>query len=82
MIAHLTDVEEVAVVGVPDELLGQVIKAVIVPVSDGKLDKKTIQAHCRKELSLYKIPKIIEFTDELPKTASGKVKRFLLENNK
>jgi acyl-CoA synthetase (AMP-forming)/AMP-acid ligase II len=82
VIAHLVDVEEVAVVGMPDELLGQVIKAIIVPVSDRTLNKKTIQAHCRKNLSTYKIPKIIEFTNELPKTASGKVKRYLLQNNK
>ncbi|MCW8855329.1 MAG: acyl--CoA ligase [Gammaproteobacteria bacterium] len=81
VIAHLVEVEEVAVVGVPDEILGQVIKAVIVPTSKNALEKKTVQAHCRKNLSLYKIPKIIEFTNELPKTSSGKVKRYLLQNN-
>ena len=81
VISCLVEVEEVAVVGVPDELLGQVIKAVIVPTSKSALEKKTVQAHCRKNLSLYKIPKIIEFTNELPKTSSGKVKRYLLQNN-
>ena len=81
VMAHLDEVEEVAVVGVPDELLGQVIKAIIVPVSEGALEKKIVQAHCRKNLAMYKIPKIIEFTNKLPRTASGKVKRYLLQDN-
>ena len=81
VMAHLVEVEEVVVVGVPDELLGQIIKAIIVPTSESTLEKKRVQAHCRKNLAMYKIPKIIEFTNELPKTASGKVKRYLLQNN-
>ncbi|MCK4709059.1 MAG: long-chain fatty acid--CoA ligase, partial [Gammaproteobacteria bacterium] len=81
VIAHLVEVEEVVVVGVHDEILGQVIKAIIVPVAEGTPEKKNVQAYCRKNLAAYKIPKIIEFTNELPKTASGKVKRYLLQNN-
>jgi len=81
VIARLVEVEEVAVVGVPDELLGQVIKATIVPTIEGALEKKSVQAHCRKNLAIYKVPKIIEFTNDLPRTASGKVKRFLLQDN-
>jgi acyl-CoA synthetase (AMP-forming)/AMP-acid ligase II len=81
VIAQLVEVEEVAVVGVPDELLGQVIKAIIVPAEGSVLEKRRVQAHCRKNLSMYKIPKIIEFTNKLPKTASGKVKRYMLQNN-
>ena len=78
VIIELNDVEEVAVVGVPDDILGQIIKAVIVPSPGCHLDKMTLQAHCKNNLALYKIPKIIEITDQLPKTASGKIKRYLL----
>ncbi|MCU7891262.1 MAG: hypothetical protein KZQ78_06480 [Candidatus Thiodiazotropha sp. (ex Ustalcina ferruginea)] len=38
-----------------------------------------IQHHCKSNLALYKIPKIIEFIEELPKTASGKIQKFLLQ---
>lgn len=78
VIVELTAVEEIAVVGVPDALLGEVIKAVIVVSPTASLDKQTVQRHCRDRLPQYKIPKLIEFVDELPKTASGKVKRHLL----
>lgn len=81
VIAHLVEVEEVVVVGVHDEMLGQVIKAIIVPAAEGTPEKKNVQAYCKKNLATYKIPKIIEFTNELPRTASGKVKRYLLQNN-
>ncbi len=78
VILELEGVEEVAVVGVPDELLGQVVKAVIVPAPGAQIGIKQIRAHCWKQLAMYKVPKLIEFVNELPKTASGKVQRFLL----
>lgn len=77
-IAELPGVAEVAVVGVADELLGQVIKAVVVPAPGQRLDAMAIKAHCRDRLPVYKMPKFIEFVAMLPKTASGKVKRFEL----
>ncbi|MDH5648673.1 MAG: acyl--CoA ligase [Gammaproteobacteria bacterium] len=78
VIAELEGVEEVAVVGIPDEILGQVIKAFVVASPNAKLEKKAVMAHCRQNLAIYKLPKEVEFVSELPKTASGKVKRFLL----
>ena len=75
VIAELPSVAEVAVVGVEDELLGQVIKAFIVPVEVGQLDVNAVKAHCRERLAIYKIPKYIELVADLPKTASGKVRR-------
>lgn len=77
-IAELDGVGEVAVVGVPDEILGQVIKAYILPKPGATLGPLQIRAHCHKRLASYKIPKFVEFVSELPKTASGKVKKFLL----
>lgn len=78
IIHDFNGVEEVAVIGIDDELLGQVIKAFIVPSDGASLDKKAILAHCKNNLATYKIPKFIEFIDTLPKTASGKIKRFQL----
>ncbi len=78
VILEIEGVEEVAVVGVPDELLGQVIKAVVVPSPGARIEIRQIRAHCWRHLAMYKVPKFIEFVGELPKTASGKVRRFLL----
>lgn len=78
VIAEIEGVAEVAVVGVPDEILGQVIKAVVIPRPGGALTPREVQAHCHRQLASYKIPKLIEFAAELPKTASGKVRRFML----
>jgi acyl-CoA synthetase (AMP-forming)/AMP-acid ligase II len=79
VIQELEEVHEVAVVGIPDDLLGEVIKAYVVPKKASELEKRTIQRHCKGNLAVYKIPKFIEFIEELPKTASGKIKKFLLK---
>lgn len=81
-ILELEGVAEAAVVGVADEILGEVIKAVIVPRAGHTLEPRTVQAHCHRRLALYKVPKLVEFVHELPKTASGKIKRFLLTGAK
>jgi len=78
VISELEGIEEVAAVGVPDDLLGQIIKVVIVTSPGISLKKMQIQSYCRENLAIYKIPKIVEFVTELPKTASGKIKRYLL----
>lgn len=78
VISELEEVMEVGVVGIPDDLLGQVIKAVIVVRPGHSLEPRRVMAYCRANLAAYKVPKVIEFAEELPKTASGKVQRFLL----
>jgi acyl-CoA synthetase (AMP-forming)/AMP-acid ligase II len=78
VITQLEAVAEVAAVGVPDDILGEAIKAVVVVRNGCILQKRDIQSHCRGNLAIYKIPKYVEFVDELPKTASGKVKRHML----
>jgi long-chain acyl-CoA synthetase len=78
VIGELRGVAEVAVVGVEDAILGEVIKAVIRPEPDAELDEMRVKAHCRDRLATYKIPKFVAFVQEIPKTASGKVQRFLL----
>ena len=78
-IVHQIDgIDEVAATGVEDELLGQVIKLTVVKNKNSALTERQIKAYCRQNLALYKTPKFINFVDSMPKTASGKVKRFLL----
>ena len=72
---------EVAVFGVPDELLGEAIKAVVVPQNGCRIEVKEIQDHCRKRMGDHKSPKFIEFLESLPKYQSGKVNKMLLKNN-
>lgn len=79
VIATLAGVAEVAVIGVDDELLGQAIKAVVVPVSGTDLTAMQVQAHCKRHLPNHKIPKIVVMASSLPKTASGKVQRAMLQ---
>ena len=76
------DIVEAAVIGVPDEYRGETVKAVIVPKSGVTLDEKELDEYCRKHLAAYKVPRIYEFREELPKTIVGKVlKRKLIEES-
>ena len=78
VLATFPGVEEVAVTGVADEVLGQSIKAVIVLRAGAPADLRGVKAHCRQHLASYKVPKIVEFAAVLPRTSSGKVQRFKL----
>jgi acyl-CoA synthetase (AMP-forming)/AMP-acid ligase II len=70
-------VREVAVVGTPDEKWGEAVTALV--VTDGTpLTAEDIIAHCRLTLAGYKCPKRVEFRDSLPRTATGKLQKFLL----
>lgn len=75
VVAMHPDVKEVAAVGVPDEVAGERVKVIIVP-RDPSLTKEAVIEHCRKYLTGYKIPRIVEFRNtELPKTPVGKILR-------
>lgn len=78
-------VVESAVVGTPDELRGQVIKATIVLADEYKPGNealmKDIQNHVKKMTAPYKYPRVIEFVEALPKTISGKIKRIDLRED-
>ncbi|WP_119968854.1 AMP-binding protein [Shewanella japonica] len=69
---------ECAVVGVSDDKSGEAVKAVIVlkePTSDDAATKQLISDYCRSQLTAYKIPRLIEFTEQLPKSTVGKILR-------
>ncbi|HZE21701.1 MAG TPA: AMP-binding protein, partial [Desulfobaccales bacterium] len=72
-------VKEAVALGVPDPYRGETVKAVIVPRDGALLSPEDIEAHCRGSLAVYKVPKIIEFRSELPKSLVGKVLRRVLK---
>ncbi|MBY5991414.1 long-chain-fatty-acid--CoA ligase FadD [Ferrimonas balearica] len=65
---------EVAAVGVPHEVSGELVKVFVVAKEKG-LTEQDLIAHCRKHLTGYKVPKLVEFREELPKTNVGKILR-------
>lgn len=67
-------VAEAAAIGIPNEASGEMVKIFVVAKQKG-LDEATIIKHCRENLTNYKVPKLVEFRDELPKTNVGKILR-------
>ena len=82
VVASHPDVKEVAAIGVPDSVAGERVKIIVVPRKEG-LTKESILEHCRKNLTGYKIPRIVEFrSEELPKSPVGKILRRELRDSK
>ncbi len=79
VVAMNEKVLEVAAIGVLDVKCGEVVKIVVVK-KDESLTEEELIAHCRKNLTGYKIPKFVEFRTELPKTNVGKILRRELKN--
>ncbi|TFV88765.1 long-chain fatty acid--CoA ligase [Blastococcus sp. CT_GayMR16] len=77
---ELDDVQEAAVIGVPDPTWGEVGLAVVVPVPGTSPDVDDLRARLRARLAAFKVPKYVELADELPKTATGKVRKPDLRN--
>jgi long-chain acyl-CoA synthetase len=63
----------VAVVGIPDEKMGEEVKAYIVPKAGVETSAEAIMEWCRENMAAYKYPRTIEFRESLPMTATGKI---------
>jgi len=74
VVAAMPGVVEVGAIGVADDHSGEIVKVVIVR-KDESITEDAVIAHCRKGLTGYKVPKIVQFVDELPKTNVGKILR-------
>ncbi|MGH6813395.1 MAG: AMP-binding protein [Methylocella sp.] len=74
VLAGLAGVKECAVIGVPDAASGEAVKAFVVR-GDPALDAAAVRDFCRRELASYKVPRLVEFRDDLPKSNVGKILR-------
>jgi len=73
LLAAHPKVLEVSVLGVPDEAMGQRLRAFVVPRRDEEIDESEIRSHVRDNLARYKVKKSVTFLDELPRNPTGKV---------
>jgi long-chain acyl-CoA synthetase len=75
VLAALPGVAEVAVFGVPDDLLGEAVAAAITLVDGAQLTAARVRQHCRRHLEEFMVPTIVDIRDAMPTTATGKVSR-------
>ncbi|MFC4085409.1 AMP-binding protein [Amycolatopsis samaneae] len=78
VIGRLPEVAEAAVVGVVDERSGEAVKAFVVPAEGASLSEQQVVEHCAARLAGYKVPHAVEFTESLPHSATGKLRRLRL----
>ena len=79
-ICGMEGVTEAAVIGVPDEIFGQAIKAYIVPAPNVELSDKQVLKYCAANMETFMAPKYIEFMESLPKTPNGKIDKKQLKS--
>jgi amino acid adenylation domain-containing protein len=79
-ICGMEGVVEVAVLGLPDEIFGQVIKAYVVPAPQVELTEKQVMRYCSANMETFMVPKYVEFLDSLPKTPNGKIDKKQLKS--
>lgn len=73
------DIVDVAVTGIKDDRLGEVARAHIVLANNSNLNEENLRLWCREHMANYKVPRSFNFVTELPRNASGKVQKFLLD---
>jgi long-chain acyl-CoA synthetase len=73
-------VQEAVVAGVPDAYRGENVKAFVVRKAGQSVTAEQLEAHCREHLAAFKVPRLYEFRDSLPKSAVGKVLRRVLQD--
>jgi long-chain acyl-CoA synthetase len=74
----MVGIADVVVVGVPDPYRGETVKAYIVLQPGATLTEVEVKAYCSERLTAYKVPKLVEFRETLPRTMVGKVLRRVL----
>jgi len=79
VLCSIDGISEAAVIGVPDEIFGQAIKAFIVKKDGFEIEKNDILFYCSKNVESFMVPKYIEFIKELPKSPNGKVDKKILK---
>jgi len=75
VIYEMETVAEVVVVGVPHDIDGHAVKAIVVPRRGALLDERAVRVHCRARLPSHLVPRFIELRDALPRTESGKIRK-------
>lgn len=74
------DVAEVAVVEIPDEVMGHEVKACVVLKEDASVTTEQLEAYCHERMAVYKVPAFIRFYRDLPRTSTGRINRNELRN--
>jgi acyl-coenzyme A synthetase/AMP-(fatty) acid ligase len=75
-------ISEAAVVGIPDEVYGEAVKAFVVLHRNEKANKEELIEYCKTKMASYKKPKEIEFIDSLPRNTVGKIMKYKLKGDK
>jgi fatty-acyl-CoA synthase len=73
-------IQDVQVIGVPDEKFGEEICAWIKVSANQTLTEEEIKAHCKEEMAHYKVPRYVKFVDEFPMTVTGKIQKFVMRD--
>jgi long-chain acyl-CoA synthetase len=77
-ILRMPEVRDVAVIGVPDQYMGERVKAFVVLSQPGSVSDSDVKAFCAKHMADYKVPRLVDFVDVIPKNSTGKVLKRLL----
>jgi fatty-acyl-CoA synthase len=79
-LCHHPAVAEVAIVGLPDPVYGEVVSAWIVPRTSAHVTADDIKAYCRGQIAHFKIPHYVEIREQLPRTVTGKIRKHVLRD--
>jgi fatty-acyl-CoA synthase len=72
------EISDVQVYGVPDEKYGERVAAAIIKKKDASLTEEDVKEYCRENIAHYKVPEYVDFVEEYPMTASGKIQKYKL----
>lgn len=74
-------VKEAAIIGIPHELFGEAVTAIVVPKDSSNIKKEDLIGYCKGKIGGYKIPKFVYFVEQLPRNAAGKILKHKLKDN-